>query len=248
MASPSVVTTTEGAVTTAGTTHTVSFPSGAAAGDLILVCFAGAVASPSTWGDGFSSDAGTSRRIAWKQIDGTEGGNVAPTITSTKSCWTVYRITGHIDPATQAPEVANQAGASGLNPDPPNITPTGGSKDYLFITLLDYAGQEEADDDTWCTSAPTNYGSLLQKTSGTGGAASTNSYLASAHRQATGSSENPDTFTVVQNVATLAARTIAIHPAPATFIGPIPRRDRKEIIPQLAAPGLWTPSGWRAAA
>lgn len=224
MASPVVQTTAEGASTTASTSHTVAFPSGSTTGDLIVIAFgqtgSNGVTSPNA--EGFTAlfpIGGDAISVWYKQLDGSEGTDTVVVIgASTRTAWTVYRITGHADPATQAPEATFFTGTASLNPDPPSITPTGGTKDYLFITGFRQDG-EEIDDDTWCNSAPTNYGTLLQKTCGTAGAASSNVSIATAHRAATVSSEDPGTFNVDQSLA-YRAFTLAVHPPTAAFAPP----------------------------
>lgn len=241
MASPAVQTTAEGAVTTASTTHTITFPSGSSSGDLIVVFFAFAVESPTAWSDGFTTlDTLDNEVIVYKQIDGSEGGNVSPTIGNTKSSWIVYRISGHANPATQAPEYV-ATGQNTTTPNPLLLTPTGGTKDYLFIQALVYIAAEEADDDTWANSAPSGYSGLLQKTSGTGGAATTNSYVATAHRAATVSSEDAGTWSV--DVANpVAIYSVVIHPAAAATFGPPPARNDKLWTPHID-PDPWNANG-----
>ena len=254
MASPAVQTTSEANITSATSGFGIAYPSGAAAGDLILAFLSTADSGvgPSL-DDSFTSlvpsVASSAFLHCWyKQLDGSEGAAANFIFSSTKAAALMFRITGHANPATQPPEICTSLGSgTGLNPDGAAITPTGGSKDYLFVCAMRQAG-EEADDDTWCNSAPTNYSGLIQKTSGTGGAAASNTSLAAAYRQLTASSEDPGTFNVDQSLD-WHTYTVAIHPAaPATFPAPIPRKDKKLIIPQLDAAGSWNPSGWRAAA
>lgn len=211
MASPTVANRTESSLTTAATTFTINFTQ--TTGDLVMVlaALAAGEASPS-WSDSFSTfTTGFSTYLgAYKVLDGSEGGNVVLTMASQKACAVAYNIQGSDG---NAPERGTTATGTSVNPDPGNCAPAGGTKDYLFIASFRQAG-EEADDDTWCTGFPTNYSNLLQTTSGTGGAASTNCQMASCERALTASSDDAGAFTTVQSLS-WNAMTHAIYPAAA---------------------------------
>jgi hypothetical protein len=224
VAFPSVVTSVEGAVTTAATSSTVTFPSGSTTGDLILIFFAWVTGSTPTGTESFA-DISSLGTIWYKQLDGSEGASTVFNHASQRTCWIAYRITGHINPATQAPQQTNTTTASTTTPTSPSLSPTGGAKDYLWFSMIWGGSAEEADDDTWCNSAPTNYGTLLQKTTGTTGAATTNTYLASAQRQLNAASDDPATFSV-DVAAVFLAYTVAVHPAAATLALPPIMRGR----------------------
>lgn len=215
MASPVVAGRNESATTTAGTSHVVSLPGSIAAGDKLVIGLAGASSLGNLTASGWTqtTGSGTTMRTMHRVADGSEGATVTVTSSlSTRSAHVSYRITGAEDFATQAPEIQN-AGGTSTTPDPPSNSPTGGSKDYLFLAMFRQEG-EEADDDTWCNSAPTNYTNLLQKTCGTAGSAAANCSIASAERQVTTATEDPGTFSVDQSLA-WTALTIAIHPPAA---------------------------------
>lgn len=215
MASPVVAATNESAGASS-TTQTVALPSGIVAGDLLIIELSlGGNTSVTNW-NGFTALAEAADRFAgYKWATGSEGATVDITIASAfKGAHISYRISGAENPSTQAPEISSAATASSTTPDPSTVTPTGGSKDYLFIAFFGCRGAtEELDDDTWCNSAPSGYGGLLQKTTGTSGTG--NCYLASAHLAKTASSEDPGTFDMDQS-NTWEAFTIAVHPAAAT--------------------------------
>jgi len=225
-----VGTPTESSTTTDGTAHTIARPAGVA-GQLSLVLFAHdsgtdlnvTAFSEETYTQFFRVDRlaggwGTIGYYRWE--DATE--DTSFTITtddSEKSCTIVYSISGAANPATQPPEATTMtAGSGSASPDPPSITPTGGTKDYLFIAGVNQDG-EEANDDTWTSAVPANYGPARQTTSGTGGATGTNTSLVTAERALTAASEDPGTFTVAQAL-TYNAFTIAIHPAPPAISYP----------------------------
>lgn len=188
-------------------------PASISAGDLLIAFIGYNSATTATWpGDWTALTSGSqARHIGYKVAAGGD----SLTITSgasVKSSSLSWRITGHADPGTQAPEFTS-ATATSANPDPPSISPTGGSKDYLILAMFRQAG-EEADDDTWVTATPTNYGNLIQVTSGIAGAASTNCSAAAADRQVTTATEDPGTFTTAQSLV-YHALTVAIHPGAA---------------------------------
>ena len=219
MAFPNVVARNETATTTAATTITVPFTQ--TTNDLVVILLAApSVISISSNDEGFTSfvSSGGHAFGLYKVLDGSEGGDVVITLSaSVKAAAVSYNIQGS-DGA--APETSATSGTS-TTPDPPSLTPVNGSKDYLWLAFVRQAG-EELDDDTWCTAAPTDFTNLLQKTTGTGGAASTNCSAASAERQFTGSVLDPGTFTVAQS---LAWRTITISIAPtsgAAAVDPFP--------------------------
>jgi len=212
-ASPTVQSRATG--TANATTITVTLSGTPASGDLYVIMLQSQV-NTVTW----SQDTGTSgwveladsngQAIYYKQIGTSEPDPVFLQSTNTRSGYSVMQITGHEDPATQAPEVATQATGTSSNPNPPAITPTGGSKDYLFIVT---GGNNDARRSY--TGAPTNYANLNAFNTGggpNGGAGAT------AERQLTASTEDPGTFTM-DGSATWFANTIAVHPAAA---GPDP--------------------------
>jgi hypothetical protein len=204
-------------VSTAGTSHVVSLPTGISAGDLLLVLInKGSTAATfnalTGWTELLDENLANGNAVLYRKADGTEGATITLTSSaSTRSAHTSYRITGALDPATQAPEISAVATGTSTGPDPGTCTPTGGAKDYLWIAFFGDAG-EEADDDTWCNNAPTNYTNLLQKT---GGIAGTNlgGIIASAEWTNNAASENPGAFNQDASLA-WRAYTIAIHPTP----------------------------------
>lgn len=191
MAAPTVGGTNSSAVTTAGTSHTVNLPGSIAAGDLLIVLFGHAAAatlnSLTGWNELVDDGVANGIGVLWRRADGTEGSTISVgTSASTKSCHISYRISGANN--TSAPAVSTVTTGTSNAPDPGNCNP-GTSKDRLWITFFVQAG-EEADDNTWTNNAATNYGSLLQKTTGTGGLPATNCSIASCVRTLTASSED----------------------------------------------------------
>jgi hypothetical protein len=138
-----------------------------------------------------------------------------PTFTSsatTRSAWVAFLITGANKSIT--PQIGTTATGTGTTPDPPAITPTGGvAKDYLSIAFCGSAG-EQADDDTYVTTFPTNY--TLYQAEKTCGTAGTNlgGLIGTASREInSGASIDPGTFTVSET-GNWRAQHILVHPLP----------------------------------
>jgi hypothetical protein len=213
----------ESNVTTAGTSHVVTLPSGVVSGDLVILFIGHAVSCTfnalTGWTELVDTAAANAEKIIYRLCDGTEGATVTFTSSaSTKAAYLAWRISGALNPATQAPELSTVATGTSNVPDATAVTPTGGSKDYLFLTACVQAG-EQADDDTWANTAPTNYTNLIQKTTAVAGTAATNCEVAGAERLLTASTENPGSFSV--DLATAwRAWTIAVHPDPNAAVAP----------------------------
>lgn len=193
------------------TSHLVDMPATVDAGDLLVIIFANDGNVNVTF-DTFDKildkntalgDANLS--VAYKQADGTEDGGTETVTTSSaeSSAHIVYRITGHIDPVTQAPEVSTGAAGISANPNPDSLAPTGGSKKYLWLAVAANDGSDTT------TNFPTNY---VNGTSVTSGGGDLRCNAMGAERQLIGSSENPGAFTI-DGSEEWAAATIAIHPA-----------------------------------
>lgn len=218
MASPTVAATNTSTGT--GTNHTVNLPANISSGNLLTVIFGYAIEGntiswPADWtpipNGAVEQAAGSSSCIAsaYKQADGSEGASITVTSSlSTRSAHSSYRITGHINPSTQAPEAANAIGTNGQS-DPPNKAVTGGSKDILVIAAGSNSGLTEI------TGAPANYTNLLNPFVDTGSAGSSTN-LGTAQRQLTASSEDPGAFSGAASTSEWAALTIIIHPATGT--------------------------------
>ena len=210
MASPAVQTRATSSESTGTTSHTVTLPSGIASGDLLIIKFSvNNTVRTVTWPGApdytefFDAQIGSDQRLraAYRQADGGEGSTITVTTDgNTRSTHNSRRITGHEDPATQAPEVSSGATGTSTTPNSDSLTPTGGSKDYLWLAIVGSEGQS-------ASAAPTNYTDLLTVDV-------TNCAAHSAERALTAASEDPGTFTIGASVGWVAA-TIAIHPAAA---------------------------------
>jgi len=213
MASPTVYGITEGAGASS-TTHSITFTQ--TTGDLVVIFlnFDVTARTLSTVGDSFTDLTATSARfhILTKVLDGSEGGSMDVTIAvASKSAWLAYNIQGHA--SATAPVFSTVATGTSTAPDSATLSPSGGSADYLWISAFSQAG-EEADDDTWCSAAPSTPGTftgLVQKTTGTTGAVTINGSVAAAQYAATAATVDPGAFTVAQSLA-WRAYTVAVYP------------------------------------
>lgn len=218
MASPSVVgTPAETAVSTAGTSHVINLPTGTT-GNLFVIVLAKGVATAGMndltgWNELLDEASPTTNGlyIAWRAVDGTEGATTTfTTDAATRSATIVYEISGHT--TSPAPQIGTTATGASVNPNPPSVSVTGGSKDILTIAGFSRSG-EEADDDTWVTAAPSGFGGLLQKACGVAGT-NLGGMVSTAHLAQTTATADPGTFTCA--TGTWRAQTIVVHPFVAT--------------------------------
>jgi hypothetical protein len=146
----------------------------------------------------------------WQSI--TDGPTEVKAVNSVKLAAITWRITGAENPSTQAPQVSTVVtGGSLANTAQSGIvTPTGGAKDYLFLTMMSSAGEGVS-----ATGAPANYTNLITANSGTVDTNTTNVCMAGASRQLNAASEDPGVFTHPGVVNGWSAYTVAIHPASA---------------------------------
>lgn len=227
MAFPAKVgTPAESATTTAGTSHTVNLPTGSA-GELLLILGSSVAASTftqATYTELLDENVARGAWVACRQTDGSEGSTVTVTSSATiKPAFIAYRFSGAENPATQVPELSTVATGTSVNPDATTCTPTGGAKDYKWVSFFTLAG-EEADDDTWCTAAPASFSDLRQKTAGTAGT-NISAIIASADRDLNAASLDAGAFTTVVSVSNAwRAFTVAIHPTSAAAAPSLPKK------------------------
>jgi hypothetical protein len=192
------------------TSHTVSLPANISGGDLLIVFFACDGNPTVTWptADGwssiFSQSNGTSNTlsIGYKIADGTEGASITvDTTASERSSHIAYRIYGH--DLYGAPEVSTAATGTDDTPDPNSLTPSGGSKDYLWIAV---AGNDDG------TSIADAYPSGYTTGETNSDNHSQGANVAVASKASNASSENPGTFTIGNTEAWVAC-TVAVSPS-----------------------------------
>ncbi len=214
MASPTIVQSTSSEDDDEGTSHVVSIPASLTTGNLLVLLFVHRADGTVTWPEGYTKFGSDLQRgetdptlsTAWREVAGAEGTTITVTTSSgAKSVHIVYEITAMIDPDTQPPERSTGATGSTGAIDPDSLSPTGGSKDYLW---LEFGGQRNSNS---ADGASTNFANLIAKES-----TATNSVnCASADRANTATSEDPGVMSWdVENTAWDAC-VVAVHPVPS---------------------------------
>ncbi len=211
MAFPVIATTNTYSDAVGGTSHAVNLPTGISVGDLLLIFMSinngSTITDPSGWVVLESHLNNDDHRIYARIADGSEGSTVTVTLNTTKMASAVsYRITGGRN-GTSSSEIAvsSAVDASTTTPDPPNLAPSWGSDDNLWIALT------LASDGNWTLSSyPTNYTLGQQNVQTDSGAGNS---VTVAARNLTASSEDPGVFTCITS-RTRSSYTLAIRPAP----------------------------------
>jgi len=191
------------------TTHTVTMPSGVVSGDLLVALLAvdgTPVITFSGWTQLWDDSQGTAVQGAgyYRVSDGTEGADETfTTDASQQSAHVVLRISGD----NGVPEAPASAGGNNSSPNPPAVTPAGGSDDYLYIAVAAH------DDGTvTVTGFPTGYddnqtNSRAATAGGVGVGVATKDTIAST-------TDNPDDFTLSAG-RNWRTNTVAITPSAA---------------------------------
>jgi hypothetical protein len=219
MAFPVVEARAESSVTSPGTSHPVTKPTGTAAGDVWVIFFGHPLACTldalAGWTELVDTNSANGEKWLVRKCDGTEDATVTFTSSaSTKSAHLCWRISGAVDLATQAPELSTVATGTSTTPDATTCTPTGGAKDYLWITAAVTAG-EEADDDTWGGAAPSGFANAIYKTTGTTGIVANNCSAEAADQQLNAASLDAAAWGANAQSLAWRAWTLAIHPPAA---------------------------------
>lgn len=136
---PTYLGATTSGFSTASTSHNVAMPASVSSGDLLIIQLgtgqtgANTITTPSGWTLLHSGAPGSFRVVTfYKVASGTEGGTtvaVAMT-TSLRASAIVHRI--QVGTFSSSPEISAVNG-TGTTPDPPNLSPTWGSANTLWI-------------------------------------------------------------------------------------------------------------------
>jgi len=225
MASPAVVNSVNTTFAVPATSFNAALPASIIAGNLLFMWVgvnvrdAGTVGFPAGWTiDLDDTQLSATHRVvlAKKTATGAEGATATITngATASRACTIAMQISGHEDPATQAPQYATMAVGSSTSMDAGTVTPTGGSKDYLFVIFGSTTASASSG------TPPTNYGGRQS----VGNSLDHNQHM--CFRQATVASENPAGWALSPTgpwVVTVAA----VHPGTAAAHQPYypwPRR------------------------
>jgi len=207
MAFPTLAATNNSVNSSVTTSHTVSLPASISAGDLLIFIFglvdAGAITTPSGWTliRNVIERPGVSETIEfstfYKVASGSEGASVTVTTAqSRRSAHVSYRITGY----SSVPEGSTGTSGGSGSPDPDSLTPSGGTKEYMWIACGGNRGGG-------ISAAPTNYINFVAT-------ATTGIGVALCTRNLSASSEDPGTFTTASGE--WCAMTIAVFPVAAS--------------------------------
>lgn len=234
-ASPTVAARTQSATSPGDTSHSLDLPAGISAGETLICEFSASgqagggaptVTWPGDWTSYFSGSVGGTSPIrlelAWHKATGSETSPITVTTNNAeRSAHNCRRIAGAADPTINPPEAATAATGTSATPDPGTLTPGGGSKDYLWLATAGY-GVVAGSCAPLVSVYPSGYSNGLEVLSGGGN--DFEGRLASAEKQSTASSENPGTFTLVDDggvpvpdcsVVGWVAVTSAVYPAGA---------------------------------
>src|SRR5678815_5073935 len=244
MAFPSIrsQTTTNG--TTASATPVVNLPATIARGDTIVVIFRNAAAGAIGWPDANwielvdASDDGSVGQsgIAYKKAVGNEGGTTITLSSGNGKFASVsYAIQDAADPTVRPPELSTVAVGTVGQPDATTCTPTGGAKDYLWLTFFTMEGEQ-----TGITSYPANFtlGQSGLANSGTAAAVTTNATIAAAARQQNASSQDAGAWVVAGTLDDSSAWTLALHPATEDLSVSLTESTRSFDVPAGIAAGV----------
>ena len=192
--------------------HDVLLPSTVEAGDTLLVVFVcddnEQVYWEGDWTVIYDEDAGSSgptMSIAWKEADGNEDGTTITVTTGDdeQSAHLSYAIENAADPNVSPPEASPEASGSSNHPNPASLSPSGGSKDYLWFAFYG------CDDDDMASAYPSTYTENRETYESSGGSGTC--AIGAASRDYTSSSDNPSCFTISSEQ--WEAATVAIYPA-----------------------------------
>jgi len=216
-----VVETVATTVTTNGTSHVITMPSGIVAGDLLLCLYScdgnDTQTAPGDWVPmtaGVSSSSVVHRHF-FKIADGGDSLTVTSGGGNQQASAVCYRISGWDPDETvgNTIQITETTGSGDSSPDPPSNTPNNGSQEYLFIAM------GGCDRRTFDTTTPSGYSNLQRAQS----AGANGSSTATAEKIETKSAaEDPGVFGIASNDEWTSA-TIIVHPAGLTPVEiPVP--------------------------
>lgn len=203
-------------------THTVSYTTSPSSGET-LVIFHGTESNQeenptiaSGWTRFFNDRRTVAPTIAgfWRESDGTEGGGTVDITTNNTVSQTaeMIELSGAADPDTSPPEAATANTGNSDAPNPPSLSPSGGSDDYRWFAVCSFL------DDNELTAGPSGYSTMVE----TADTSFPFIEIGTAHRAATAASEDPGSFSA-SNPRDWVAQTIAIYPAAAGGGGANPK-------------------------
>lgn len=223
MAYPTVRDSQTSILNSGNVNHSITYPTTVVAGDILIGIFGAKEDSvtpfDSEWapGDGWTELAEdeigvVGLSIAWKEADGSEGGNTTLVTSNALITPTHAAIIYAVKDASivSNPESLLDKALSTNAPDSPSLTPTGGSKDYLFISAFVYEMTELGS--IAVSSYPSGYAS--NQVNAQSGTDSWSTGIAAATQNITSTADNPGVAALSADSDWVAA-TIAVHPVVA---------------------------------
>lgn len=206
----------EGTITeqfpSASSSHSVDMPATVNAGDLLLLFFSAndspSISTPSGWTKIYDhSSFGIEGACFAKDADGSEDGtSVSVSIAASKpACAQVMRFSGWHGTISGGVEGTSRDESGGTIPDPPNLTPSWGGAENIWIAV-----RHSGSDDVTSSSGPANYTNLQDVVSGAG--SGNGCSLGTARRTLDASSEDPSSFQLASHDVSVTA-TVAVRPA-----------------------------------
>lgn len=193
----------------------VNYPASPVTGNLLFCLVRHATSSAATWPGGWNELFGGVLTdwvsFAWRKVDGTEGATFTVSQSSAaRGVAVLYEISGAEDPDVQVPEFSTEVIGTSTQPNPGELTPTGGAKDYLWLWWGSWQGEATSPP----SGNPTDYSTPTGASTGTAGGTASNCRIGTAERELNASSEDPGAWTI-DDSDDWAAFTIAIHPGVA---------------------------------
>lgn len=199
MASPTVRSTATTNGTSATASPVLNLPATVVAGDILVVLIRQDNEEGYTWPSAdwlalpplpdTSDGADDQTSCRYKVADGTEGGT---TITLTRTQSNKFAALAYAIAGANNIEAGGLATGASTAPNPTSFSPSGGTKDYLWLSLGAWEGEQTSPP----AATPTNYSNKIAADSGTAGAVTTNCRVAGVNRATTAASEDPSAWTI----------------------------------------------------
>lgn len=241
MSFPVLASATQGSRSSNASSTSIAKPSGVQNDDLIIVLLAlddtDTNNSTSTSGWTLTRFAGAGDRLLVIRGWGSASWPLVVSHDSEAAAWQVLRITG----ADAMPVLSSGAPGSSASPNPPNLNPGLGERDFLWVV----AGSVENPQSQYSpTNGPSGYSGYTRTG---GGSSNTGTAVYRSWKQARAASEDPDAFTGQASAGTWVAVTIAV-PGPEDPPPGAPMRVRTASgwvdHPKASQMRVRTPSGW----
>lgn len=214
MASPTIVATTFSNSSSGSTSFTVNTGSPVSGEGVVIILSRNGGTGSVTWSDSYielydlnDDDGFACGAAAYIQAGGSEPSTITVTSTTSVEFSAVcYRVSGHLDFSTQAPDIATVVnGGNTTSHDPASASVTGGAADILALTAASIDTHNVS-----VTGYPTSYTNTGRLQSGTSGSQCQIAYATRSLSSV--SSEDPAAFTI-SNTRRAVLGTILIQEA-----------------------------------